>query len=387
MSMGDEAQIAIAGASTFVLVAALVPVCRAVALRRGLTDQPSPRKWHGVPTPYLGGVAIACGSVASLLLLAGWRRQGATIVIAAGVISGVGLLDDVRTTTPRLRLVVEAAAAIAVAHAGARIQIFGDPLDLVVTVVFLVVFTNAFNLLDNMDGVAGSVGTATAIALAITALIEHQVLVGGLAVVVASGCLAFLLYNWPPARIFMGDAGSLFVGFLLAVIAVKLRTGVPRFASAVALALLLGAAIFDTALVVISRSRRHRPIFLGGTDHTAHRLRRIGIGPAATTGILVGGAAVSAGTGVGVAEGMVGPVVATLAIGVPASVALVALLRVPVYDDVLPSGPVESGSGARRGHTPRTDGHARYRGWLHPLRALHHHPPATAADGEPPTRG
>src|SRR5206468_4047763 len=106
-------------------------------------------------------------------------------------------------------------------------------------------------------------------------------------VVVAAACLAFLLYNWHPARIFMGDAGSLFLGFLLTVIALKLRTGVPRFESALAVVLILGAAVFDTSLVVISRAARGRSIMVGGTDHTSHRLILLGLKPPVVTVILV----------------------------------------------------------------------------------------------------
>ena len=130
-----------------------------------------------------------------------------------------GLFDDIRTVRPSMRLLVEASAATAAAAAGAHVQLFGGPLDYVITVVWIVVITNSFNLLDNMDAAAGSIATVIASALAVTALLEGQRLVGGMAVVVAAACLAFLLYNWHPARIFMGDAGSLFLGFVLAVIA------------------------------------------------------------------------------------------------------------------------------------------------------------------------
>ena len=132
-----------------------------------------------------------------------------------------------------------------------------------------------------------------------------QVLVGGLAAVVAGSCAGFLLYNWYPARIFMGDAGSLFLGFLLASIALKLRFPVDHWAALAAVALLAGVAIFDTTLVVISRVRRGQPIYLGGTDHTSHRLLRLGLSTPVVGLTLVVATAVCGSLGVAVGRGAI----------------------------------------------------------------------------------
>jgi len=191
--------------------------------------------------------------------------------------------------------------------------------------------TNAFNLLDNMDGAAGAIGTTIAIGLAVAALIEGQVLVGGLAVVVAATCLGFLAYNWYPAAIFMGDAGSLFLGFLLAVIALMLRTEVTHPASALALVLLVGPALFDTTLVVISRVRSRRPIYIGGTDHTSHRLVLLGLTSVGATATLTVATALCSGLGVLVAVGSVPAVVIAPIVAIAAAVGLVLMLRVGVY--------------------------------------------------------
>ena len=224
--MVDGWRIAIAGAATFVIVAALVPLVRRFAIARGITDNPEQGKAHASPTPYLGGVAIALGAVVCSLALPGWKGQAGAIVAAAVLVAVTGLFDDIRTVKPSLRLLVEATAAAVAVAAGAQVHLFGGPIDDVITVVWIVVITNSFNLLDNMDAAAGSIATTIAIALAVAALLEGQMIVGGLAVVVASACLAFLIYNWHPARIFMGDAGSLFLGYLLAVVALELRTPV-----------------------------------------------------------------------------------------------------------------------------------------------------------------
>jgi UDP-GlcNAc:undecaprenyl-phosphate GlcNAc-1-phosphate transferase len=331
--MVDGVRIAIAGGVTFVLVALLVPLARRYALRKGITDNPEPGKVHASPTPYLGGVAIALGALICSLVLPGWQSQAAVIVAAAALVAVTGLFDDVRTVRPAMRLLVEAVAAGAAAAAGAHVQLFGNWIDYVITVVWIVVITNSFNLLDNMDAAAGSIATVIASALALTALLEGQYLVGGMAVIIASACLAFLMYNWHPARIFMGDAGSLFLGFTLSVIALKLRTPVPHGASIVAVVLLVGPAVLDTTLVVVSRVTHGRPIYIGGTDHTSHRLVLLGLPKVAVTAVLVAGTAASCALGVLVAEGVISPWLAVPVAGIPAVVALTYLLRMGVYSD------------------------------------------------------
>ncbi len=359
--MVDGVRIALAGGVAFVLVALLVPLARHVALRRGITDNPAPGKAHVSPTPYLGGVAIAAGAMACSLALPDWKSEAAVILATATLVAITGLVDDIRTVRPSMRLLVEVAAATAAAAAGAHIQLFDNPLDYVITVVWIVVITNSFNLLDNMDAAAGSIATVIAGALAITALAEGQRLVGGMAVVVAAACLAFLLYNWHPARIFMGDAGSLFLGFLLAVISLKLRTPVPHAASIVAVVLLVGPAVFDTTLVVVSRVTHGRKIYVGGTDHTSHRLLLLGLGRRSVTAVLVGGTVVSCAFGVLVAEGLVEPEVAVPIVLVPAVAALVFLLRMGVYED--------------------DDGQGRGRLSVHPSRSRRHARPAHRPSG------
>jgi len=324
-------QLTVVGVAAFSVVAMLVPLCRRIALARGLADEPGPGKAHADPTPYLGGVAIAFGASACSLFLPRWQAQGAAILGAALLLATLGLVDDIRTVRPSVRLAVEAAAAAVAVAAGARIQLFGAVPDIVLSILWIVVITNSFNLLDNMDGAVGSIAPTIAAALAVTALLHRQVLVGGLAIVVASACLGFLLYNWSPASIFMGDAGSLFLGFLLAVIALKLRTDADRFASAVAVVLLVGPAVFDTTLVTTSRVRAHKHIFIGGTDHTSHRLLLLGVPPSAVVGLLLAGTAASAALGVLVAREMVPALPAVIGAAVAFVTALVLLLRVGTY--------------------------------------------------------
>ena len=325
--MSDGWQIAIAGILAFLVVIALVPLCRRFALARGIFDSPEPGKVHRDPTPYLGGVSIALSAVLCSLLVPGWESEAqdaAMILGAALLISLAGLIDDVRGLGPVPRLAVEIGAALLAVAAGARVQLFGDVGDVVVSVITLVILTNSFNLLDNMDSAAGAIAATIATALAVTALLEGQILVGGVAVVVASASLGFLVYNWHPASIFMGDTGSLFLGFLLAVIALKLRTGVGHFPSAVAAVLLVAPAVLDTALVVISRVRSRRPIYVGGTDHSSHRLMLLGLGPRMVLAVLVLATAFSASIGVAVSQAVVHPVLAAAIVFVPGVLALAA---------------------------------------------------------------
>jgi UDP-GlcNAc:undecaprenyl-phosphate GlcNAc-1-phosphate transferase len=190
----------------FLVVTLLIPFCRRVALRRGITDGPAQGKFHRTPTPYLGGVAIAVAAVGSAIVLPGWPSRSLLVLAAACLMALAGLCDDIRGLAATTRIAIEIPAAVVAVVAGARADLFGGWLDFAISVAFLVLLTNAFNLLDNMDGAAGAIGTTIAIGLAVAALIEGQILVGGLAVVVASTCLGFLVYNWHPAAIFMGDA-------------------------------------------------------------------------------------------------------------------------------------------------------------------------------------
>lgn len=295
----------------------------------GLTAAPRPDRHHTQPTPYLGGVAILVVAAAASPFISEWKAEAGVIIAGAVLLGIVGLLDDLHDLRPAPRLVAEVFAALLAAAVGARVEIFGGPADVVLTVLWLVGVTNAFNLIDNMDGAAGGIASAAAVALAVTAGINGQVLVGGLAAVVAGSCVAFLIYNWYPARIFMGDAGALPLGYLLAAIALKLRFPVPHTASITAIVLFTAPALFDTTLVVTSRLARHKPIYQGGTDHTSHRLLRLGWSTHLVAALITAASAVCAGLGVLVGRGEI-PVLATaIALAGFGVVAFILLLRLP----------------------------------------------------------
>ncbi len=332
----ESVRVVIAGLLSFVVVVAAVPVVRRIALAKGITDRPRQDRWHQSPTPYLGGAALLLGALGSSAFLPQWDVQALTLVAGAFVLAMVGLVDDFRDVSAVGRLLVEAAVASAAFFAGARVHIFDDGVDLVPTVGWFVVVTNAFNLLDNMDGGMASIAAVVSAAIATVALAEGQVLVGGLAVATGAACLGFLFYNWYPARIFMGDAGSLFLGFMLAATALKLRPRVPHATSVTGLVLLLSPALFDTSLVVISRVRTGRSIFVGGTDHTSHRLMRLGHGQRTTAAMLAAVSMTLVTVGVLVSERRLNPVIAGVGLCVLWIAAAASLLRIPVYDASVP---------------------------------------------------
>ena len=263
----------------FLVTLLATPFAARAAIRLGFVDHPAPHKAHVDPTPYLGGAAVAAGLGVTGVVAAGGSIQIATILVSAIAIACLGLVDDARGLQPPVKLVVEVTAAVALYVTGSGGGVFGIAvLDLPLTVLWVVVMTNALNLLDNMDGLAPGVAAASALAFFGISAYESHYLVGSLAVALAGACLGFLPHNFPPARVFLGDAGSLLVGFLLAAIGLNLdligQSGVIRVAVPL---LALAVPLFDTTLVVVARFRDRRPLFRGGTDHTSHRLAARGL--------------------------------------------------------------------------------------------------------------
>ncbi len=270
--------------SALIVAAGTTPVARWLAPRLGWIDRPSSRKMHQMPMPLLGGAAIYLAFVIALVLFGDrfyvWQVVG--IFVGATAVSLMGLWDDRRRLAVGTKLAVQIAATVLLIATGVRVQMFRNPwLDLPVTLLWVVGITNALNLLDNMDGLAGGVAAIAAGHFTLLAAMSGQYLVGALAAALLGACLGFLLYNFNPARIFMGDSGSLFLGFLLAALGIKLR-----FPENVAIVtwmvpvLVLAVPIFDTTLVFISRLRRGmNPLTSPGKDHTSHRLVRLGLTP------------------------------------------------------------------------------------------------------------
>jgi UDP-GlcNAc:undecaprenyl-phosphate GlcNAc-1-phosphate transferase len=290
------AQFALLGFLTFIFVGLITPQMRKVAIRYNAVDAPNvERKVQKEPIPYLGGVAIAIGVVAAsygsmLAVDFSWEtiRLASTVLVPAIAISAMGLWDDLRGLQPWPRLIAQTVTGVAVSF----ILIAGDTsgvalpntfLNYAITTLWIVGVCNSINFFDNHDG--GAAGTVAVITffLFFIAYDRQQVLVSALAVVTAGATAGFLIWNRHPAKIYMGDAGSLFLGIIISVLTIRLSPGVvPSYKSIAIPIILMAIPILDTTVAVVSRLYRGISPFQGGRDHLSHRLMRIGLQRKAT---------------------------------------------------------------------------------------------------------
>jgi UDP-GlcNAc:undecaprenyl-phosphate GlcNAc-1-phosphate transferase len=266
--------------ASLVLAIGVTPLAKRVAHRVGMVDKPSARKQHTVPTPLLGGAAIFIAVILALVLLGNrfYVNQVVGIALGATLVSFLGLWDDRRGLSPWVKLIGQFLAAGVLVITDVRISMFPWPwMNIAATLLWVVFITNAMNLLDNMDGLSAGVAAIAAIFFLLFAAISQQYLVGVLAAALVGACIGFLFYNLNPASIFMGDTGSLFLGFTLAAVAIKLRFPEnSAFVTWMVPPLVLVVPIFDTSLVIISRLRRRlNPLTTPGKDHLSHRLARL----------------------------------------------------------------------------------------------------------------
>jgi UDP-GlcNAc:undecaprenyl-phosphate GlcNAc-1-phosphate transferase len=253
------------------------PVAIRVAHRLSFYDRPAGYKGHAAPTPYLGGAAVVLGFVATTLILTGdWRR---TVPLTLGVVIlwVVGTVDDRRTVTPLGRVAVELALAAGLWHLGLGWDLgLGPAVDLFVTAAWIVAVVNAFNLFDNMDGAATTMASVVAAGVMILGIYEGDTWLSVVAATLCGACLGFLPHNLTsPARIFLGDGGSMPVGFAVAALAMIGVSDANAAWQSLAMGLLfVGVPALDTTLVIVSRRRRGISILTGGRDHLTHRARQ-----------------------------------------------------------------------------------------------------------------
>ncbi|MEZ4663099.1 MAG: MraY family glycosyltransferase [Caldilineaceae bacterium] len=263
-------------ASALVLAIGSTPVMRKVAIRYGVVDAPNARKIHASPVPLLGGGAIYVAFVLALLFLGNrfYINELVSIFIGATLMSLMGVVDDRWGLGSYVKLTGQMLAGCILIYGGVQVHLFFNWLDMLITLGWIVGITNAMNLLDNMDGLSGGIAMIAAVFFALLASLSHQYLVGALAAALAGACAGFLVYNWNPAHIFMGDTGSLFIGFLLAAVGIKLRfpTNIVSVTWMIPL-MVLAVPLFDTTLVSVGRLRRgQNPLTTPGKDHISHRL-------------------------------------------------------------------------------------------------------------------
>jgi len=276
---------------SYALVGLLTPLMRKIALAQGVLDRPnSAHKSHKNPVPYLGGVAIIIGVVivsyiALISIKFTWSNFWlATSVLGPAVVMGlVGLWDDIKSLNPLPRFIGQSIAGLVVAIILILNDNIGNPtgitvLDAVITVLWIVGICNSINFFDNLDGGAAGTVAITAISLTYLAITGDQYFIAALSVVVAGSTLGFLIWNRAPARIYMGDAGALFLGLLIATLTVRFDPSTDNSVSSFAIpVLLLAVPILDTTVAVFSRLRRKVSPFQGGKDHLSHRLVRTGL--------------------------------------------------------------------------------------------------------------
>ena len=279
-------------ATSAVLCLVLTPVAMAVAIRVGMLDRPGGHKRHLSSVPYLGGVAIvvafAGAVIGAAVIEPPATGQGELIIVlllALGL-AVVGLVDDLLKLPAVVRLVVEMLCAVQLWGMDAGIAITGEQTaDLLLTILWVVGITNAFNLLDNMDGLAAGQAALCALTIFAVAAANGQFLVAALAVGLAGCASGFLRHNFYPARIYMGDGGALFLGFLIAYLGIKLRFESSVSESFLIPVLACAVPILDTTLVTVSRLATGRNPFQGGQDHVSHRLVRSGLSVPVAVGL------------------------------------------------------------------------------------------------------
>ena len=267
-----------------------VPI-RHLALRFGMVDKPGPRKVHLNPIPLLGGMAIYLGFVLAILLSRHGVPQQQIVGILAGatLLAVIGFLDDGGLLHHQVKLFVGMPiAALFLIASGIRAQLFsqffrdglGLVLDCFLTILWVVGITAAFSILDHMDGLCAGIAAVAAAFFTIAAMMNGQILVSTLGAATLGASLGFLRWNFNPAKIFMGDGGAMFLGFLMATLGLKVRPDGTEFPLTwLVPVLILAVPIFDTTLVSISRARRGLlPFTSPGKDHTAHRLSNLGMG-------------------------------------------------------------------------------------------------------------
>ena len=284
-------QFVILGVAAFALSGLLTGPVRALAIKLGAMDLPNmERKTQKEPVPYLGGLAIALSIISITYAAVLYSDNSQTTIslvtyaIAPAIVLGaMGLLDDLRNLAPLPRLIVQTVVGVLATLFLISQDVIGSPLsnsvlNFLVCLIWIVAICNSINFFDNLDGgAAGSVAVST-LGIALIASNQGQELVTALSVVTCGATVGFLMWNKSPAKIYMGDAGALFLGVLVAVLTIRLDPGIsPQINSIAILPMLLAVPILDTCIVVFSRIRRGISPFTGGKDHLSHRLMRKGI--------------------------------------------------------------------------------------------------------------
>ena len=289
-------QFLVLGIAAFALTGLLTWPVRALAIRLGAMDAPNlARKSQAEPVPYLGGVAIALGITITTLaaVYVGGNKNGEnagqlkdlalTVLLPALLLGAMGLIDDLRSLSPWPRLIAQSVVgtvvAIVIVNGGTTGTPFGtSTINTAVTIFWIVGICNSINFFDNLDGAASGAVAIAALGVFFIAFDRRQELVSALSIVTAGATIGFLMWNKSPAKIYMGDAGALFLGIIISVATIRLNPGIePTWKSLTIPAILLAVPLLDTCVAVFSRLARGVSPLTGGKDHLSHRLVRAGL--------------------------------------------------------------------------------------------------------------
>ena len=302
----------------------ITPIVIEAALKYDIVDRPDGMlKTHDRPTAYLGGLAVYLAFLFTLALTFDFSSEVLGILLAGSMIVMLGVVDDLRPLGPGLKLIGQAVAVLVLMRAGLYIKIAVLPpgIALVLTFFWLMATINAFNIIDIMDGLSSSIAFIAAAVLFIVALLNRQAMMAILAVSLGGALIGFLRYNLQPARIYLGDAGSMLLGLTLGALAMMGHYSEHNYVSCLAPLLILGVPLFDTAYVMFLRWRKGIPVIQGSPDHFALRLRRAGCSVRAT---VVVSCTVASGLGMlGLTCMLMQSAAATLAILAAVAVALI----------------------------------------------------------------
>lgn len=257
------------------ITALSIPWVRRLAVRTGFVDSPTQRKLHSTPTPLMGGVAIFGGAMLAIIaFVPEFPNTVAGVLLSLTVVAFIGLLDDRFDLPAWTKLAAQFVGFLILTFFDIHVKLpLPDILNYVITFLWLAGISNAINFLDNMDGLSAGVSGVAAAFITLLGLQNDQFLVAGLAAAVLGATIGFLRFNFKPAQIFMGDAGALFLGFLLALLGLQLRFPAnSSFVTWMVPIFILALPIFDTTLVVVSRLRRGVSPVTAGKDHLSHRL-------------------------------------------------------------------------------------------------------------------
>ena len=284
-------QFAILGIAAFALTGLLTWPVRALAIRLGAMDAPNlARKSQAEPVPYLGGLAIALGItvVTFVAVFVGDQNENLTdlaftVLVPALSLGLMGLVDDLRSLSPWPRLITQSLVGSVVAFIIVQGGTIGTPfgtstLNTAVTIFWIVGICNSINFFDNLDGAASGAVAIAALGVFFIAFDRGQELVSALSIVTAGATIGFLMWNKSPAKIYMGDAGALFLGVIISVATIRVNPGiVPTWKSLLIPIMLLAVPLLDTCVAVFSRLARGLSPLTGGKDHLSHRLVRAGL--------------------------------------------------------------------------------------------------------------